>query len=244
MRWSSYARPSAALNFRRTVCALIVIPRSRSMSILSRNCARISRSERAPVISRMRSASVDLPWSMCAMIEKLRMKERAVGILNRGPPGPSASCLRCASARCMLDGRFASSGAIASVRALRGQLSVERGLWHGRVRCEGQLPGQQVTVLAQDEINPFADVDRNGDLRPLVEEPEALVLLRRYVNRGRNLLAGHAARVRGGGRSPRRDVPYVNICALSRAAPHPAGRRWRAGRACSHAAQARIVPGL
>jgi hypothetical protein len=25
------------------------------------------------VSSRMRSASVDLPWSMCAMIEKLRM---------------------------------------------------------------------------------------------------------------------------------------------------------------------------
>src|SRR4051794_2452480 len=33
----------------------------------------MSRAETAPVTSRMRSASVDLPWSMCAMIEKLRI---------------------------------------------------------------------------------------------------------------------------------------------------------------------------
>ena len=33
----------------------------------------MSRAETASVTSRMRSASVDLPWSMCAMIEKLRM---------------------------------------------------------------------------------------------------------------------------------------------------------------------------
>jgi hypothetical protein len=52
---------------------LIVIPRSRSRSIESSTCARISRFETASVSSRMRSASVDLPWSMCAMIEKLRM---------------------------------------------------------------------------------------------------------------------------------------------------------------------------
>ena len=39
----------------------------------SRTCASISRACRAPVSSRKRSASVDLPWSMCAMIEKLRI---------------------------------------------------------------------------------------------------------------------------------------------------------------------------
>src|SRR5207302_3002464 len=49
------------------------MPRSRSSSILSRSCGRCLRGSTAPVISRMRSASVDLPWSMCAMIEKLRM---------------------------------------------------------------------------------------------------------------------------------------------------------------------------
>jgi hypothetical protein len=31
------------------------------------------------VISRMRSASVDLPWSMCAMIEKLRILLWSIG---------------------------------------------------------------------------------------------------------------------------------------------------------------------
>lgn len=33
----------------------------------------MSRSLTVPVSSKSRSARVDLPWSMCAMIEKLRM---------------------------------------------------------------------------------------------------------------------------------------------------------------------------
>src|SRR5829696_9523286 len=49
------------------------MPRSRSRSIASRTCASISRACSAPVSSRNRSASVDLPWSMCAMTEKFRM---------------------------------------------------------------------------------------------------------------------------------------------------------------------------
>src|SRR5207248_3236567 len=57
----------------RTACALIVIPRSRSRSIVSSTCSRISRLETASVSSRLRSASGDLPWSMWAMIEKLRI---------------------------------------------------------------------------------------------------------------------------------------------------------------------------
>src|SRR4051794_27759275 len=40
----------------------------------SRSCSRMSREATVLVISRMRSASVDLPWSMWAMIEKLRMR--------------------------------------------------------------------------------------------------------------------------------------------------------------------------
>src|SRR3977135_3665916 len=50
------------------------MPRSRSRSIASRTCASISRICSAPVISRNRSASVDLPWSMCAMTEKFLMR--------------------------------------------------------------------------------------------------------------------------------------------------------------------------
>ena len=53
--------------------ALIVIPRSRSRSIESSTCAVISRWLNAPVSSSKRSASVDLPWSMCAMMQKFRM---------------------------------------------------------------------------------------------------------------------------------------------------------------------------
>jgi hypothetical protein len=51
----------------------MVIPRSRSMSIRSRYCARAARSSTTPVSWSIRSASVDLPWSMCAMMQKLRM---------------------------------------------------------------------------------------------------------------------------------------------------------------------------
>ncbi len=51
----------------------MVMPRSRSMSMESRYCARMRRGSTAPVISKMRSESVDLPWSMCAMMERLRI---------------------------------------------------------------------------------------------------------------------------------------------------------------------------
>src|SRR5204862_2135835 len=51
----------------------MVMPRSRSRSIESRTWARISRGSTVCVSSRMRSASVDFPWSMWAMMLKLRM---------------------------------------------------------------------------------------------------------------------------------------------------------------------------
>src|SRR5213078_4477143 len=53
--------------------ALMVMPRSRSRSMESSTCSCISRWVSAPVISSRRSASVDLPWSMCAMMQKFRM---------------------------------------------------------------------------------------------------------------------------------------------------------------------------
>src|SRR5262245_34667490 len=63
---------------RRTACDLIVMPRSRSMSIRSRYWARMERSSTTPVICSIRSASVDLPWSMCAMMQKLRINAGSV----------------------------------------------------------------------------------------------------------------------------------------------------------------------
>ena len=65
--------PVDAAHGMRTAWLLIVMPRSRSMSMRSRYCARMSRSETTPVICSMRSASVDLPWSMWAMMQKLRI---------------------------------------------------------------------------------------------------------------------------------------------------------------------------
>src|SRR5262245_48419671 len=56
----------------------MVMPRSFSISIVSRTCSVISRSARPPVIWMMRSASVDLPWSMWAMMEKFLILFRGV----------------------------------------------------------------------------------------------------------------------------------------------------------------------
>jgi MAF protein len=63
----------------RTAWALMVMPRSRSRSMESSTWACISRAVRDPVSSSRRSASVDLPWSMCAMMAKLRMKSGVYG---------------------------------------------------------------------------------------------------------------------------------------------------------------------
>src|SRR5260370_39096598 len=49
------------------------MPRSRSSSIVSSTCSRISRSASPPVAWISRSARVDLPWAIWAMIAKLRM---------------------------------------------------------------------------------------------------------------------------------------------------------------------------
>ena len=56
----------------------MVMPRSRSISIESRICSFISRSVTLPHSWISRSDKVDLPWSMWAMIEKLRMREVSV----------------------------------------------------------------------------------------------------------------------------------------------------------------------
>ena len=68
-----FSLPGATVHGIRTAWLLIVMPRSRSMSIRSRYCARALRSSTTPVSCSIRSASVDLPWSMWAMMQKLRM---------------------------------------------------------------------------------------------------------------------------------------------------------------------------
>lgn len=63
-----------------TACDLTVMPRSRSTFSLSRTCLFEPSLGMVFVRSSRRSASVDLPWSMCAMIEKLRVSNRSNGI--------------------------------------------------------------------------------------------------------------------------------------------------------------------
>ncbi|COW75084.1 Uncharacterised protein [Mycobacterium tuberculosis] len=66
----------------RTFWALMVMPRSRSMSIRSKYWARIERSSTTPVSCSIRSANVDLPWSMWAMMQKFLICAGAVKVLS------------------------------------------------------------------------------------------------------------------------------------------------------------------
>ena len=79
--------PSLALYSRRTVCALMVMPRSRSISMESSTCSTISRSASPPVCWISRSASVDLPWSIWATMEKLRMLSIGWAVMGGGIAG-------------------------------------------------------------------------------------------------------------------------------------------------------------
>src|SRR5579862_1186696 len=140
------------------------MPRSRSRSMLSMNCARRSRSVSAPVASSRRSASVDLPWSMCAMIEKLRIRCVGVDIEGRaGGRGSSSYRARDLSSKCFLG------------LAPRGDV-------------ERELSGQVVLLQLEHEIDPLADVLGDGHLGLAVQQLELLALLRRDVDGRRDLL--------------------------------------------------------
>src|SRR5687768_5797880 len=56
------------------------MPRSRSSSMESSTCSRISRCGTVSVSSRIRSARVDFPWSMCATMEKLRIRSSCMAL--------------------------------------------------------------------------------------------------------------------------------------------------------------------
>src|SRR5438445_4011736 len=63
------------------------MPRSRSISIVSSTCSRISRASSPPQVWISRSARVDLPWSIWAMIAKLRIwLSGVVMMFQRVPP--------------------------------------------------------------------------------------------------------------------------------------------------------------
>src|SRR5216117_809074 len=92
MRFSTYA-VSSSWYVSLTACALMVMPRSRSRSIRSRYWSRMSRAATAWVSSRIRSASVDFPWSMWATMQKFRRRLVSVtaGLFSRDGGRPAAS---------------------------------------------------------------------------------------------------------------------------------------------------------
>ena len=71
-----YSFPSSALYKSVTARAFMVIPRSFSNSILSSSCADISLIETDSVSSKILSASVDFPWSICAIMLKFLICSR------------------------------------------------------------------------------------------------------------------------------------------------------------------------
>src|ERR1700687_1032746 len=86
----------------------MVMPRSRSMSIESRIWSRKSRSSTAPQRWISRSARVDLPWSMWAMMQKFRMFSKP-GLPRGGLAGRSYNGRSLGGCR---GGRYGSGGHI------------------------------------------------------------------------------------------------------------------------------------
>src|SRR5262245_26816307 len=127
----------------------MVMPRSRSMSMESSTCSTISRSASPPVSWISRSARVDLPWSICAMIEKLRILSMAA-FMARG----LAFGVR-GSKHVWLDGSFRETRRGRDARLLRrlavfGEERLERnrlaGLGHNRVAGRHRLPVAAIGV--------------------------------------------------------------------------------------------------
>src|SRR5690554_5451071 len=135
----------------------MVMPRSRSRSMESSTWASISRSLKPPQIWMKRSARVDLPWSMWAMIEKLRIRLRSLtaGFFQRWfarhggdrgvPPKTARKCTRF---------RYGTPSVPVCARARRpGHTPAEAGLFG---QTEGDVAGASLT----DDAHGDGAVDR------------------------------------------------------------------------------------
>src|SRR5690348_11828689 len=109
----------------------------------------------APVTSRMRSASVDFPWSTWAMMEKFRMRLGSVGMSGRHPEVGAPVDSTCADL-------FLGSPA---GRFFRGR------------RFQGSLARQGVLVLLQHQVDTLSDIDGHRHLRPRMQQVKQLILL-------------------------------------------------------------------
>src|SRR5205807_3869234 len=130
----------------------MVMPRSRSMSMESSTCSTISRSVSPPVSWISRSAKVDLPWSICATIEKLRMLSMAAAVMARG----------------LAPGAAERQASPVSVRAVRVPCPQQCGFFVG---CEpGQrdirpgMPGERVAGGLLEASHREAGLARRGGI--------------------------------------------------------------------------------
>src|SRR5687768_6374081 len=146
------------------------MPFSRSRSIESSTCEVICRLSIVCVASSSRSASVDLPWSMCATMLKLRMRSGGItrGSLATAPLEGSAASV---ATRC---------AAIALVPRGGGAWSDGGDAVHGPVRAEVRVLVDQVAV-------GVVHVARAADIVAVVRILDALRGARRHVriNHGR-----------------------------------------------------------
>src|SRR5690606_11164106 len=124
-------------------------------------------------------------WSTCAMMEKFLIFRGSVGMTRRGPRGEGSL------QRARLIAPRARAYQRAMLGSLLGRLQLVRTLF---VRAllgfrQAHLSGQGVLVALEHEVDALADVDGDGNLRSVVQQVQALVLLRRDVNGGGDLLA-------------------------------------------------------
>src|SRR5262245_37886589 len=82
-----------------------------------------------------------------------------------------------------------SSASASSLRAQARSFLGALGLRFAKAHLTRQL----VSVMLQHQIDALANVDGDGHLRPSVQDVQTLVLLRRDVDRRRDLLSRHGS---------------------------------------------------
>src|SRR3990167_9062026 len=166
----------------------MVIPRSRSRSMASSTCSRISREDNPPVISMMRSASVDLPWSIWAIIQKFRRRSKGISDIIFGARSARSMLLAliCFGPHMAPNPAF-TTGKARLFTYVHGK---RRVLFVGGIK-QSKLSRKIFFVFMKHHVNSLPNKLRNRDPCFFVELFEQLILLFRNVNRGGYLLPGH-----------------------------------------------------
>src|SRR5262245_22650766 len=166
------------------------MPRSRSRSIESSTCscpAWLRR--RRPVVSSRRSASVDLPWSTCAMMQKFRMWDaftRSGRSRGGSIDGGAAQELReageraAAVAHAVLRGGRRLGERLPELRGQEERIVAEAAAapLRGEDRPLGRAVGREHDVAAVDEADRAAEArgaGRRRDAGELAQQLRAVV---------------------------------------------------------------------